>query len=164
MKKFLQFSGIIAAVLAIVAFILLMATNGAVYKAGNSQYNYPGTLVLFGGKMDYVNYKLAATGLIGWILILVAIVILLAGFILPLLKVNALEKFAGILNLVAVIALVVGGILLFFSAAAFHGANDSVTSEKTALGVGWVFAAILAIVAGAIAILPAVMDLIGKKK
>ena len=50
MKKVLQFAGIISLALAIIAFILFMATPGVVLKSGNSQYNYPGTTVIFGSK------------------------------------------------------------------------------------------------------------------
>ena len=166
MKKFLKFSGIIAAVVAIIAFILLLATNGAILKSGNSQWNYEGTLVLFGGERPRLfssrHFQASVPGLIGWILVLSAIVILLLGVVLPLIKVKALDKFAGLLNLIAVIALIVGGILVFFAASAFVSAND--LSKDTTLGVGWVFAGILAIVAGVLAILPAVFDFVGKKK
>lgn len=167
MKKYLKFSGIVAAVFALVAFILLMATTGVFYKYGNSQYNYAGTTVLFGAEeqtwLGTVKVKPAATGLIGWILIIVALVIILLGIILPLLKVKALEKFAGVLNLVAVAALITAGILLFFSKGAFCSANEW-NADDAHLGAGWVIAAILAIVGGACAILPAAVDFVGKKK
>lgn len=167
MKKYLKFSGIVAAVFAIVAFILLMATTGVFYKYGNTQYNYEGTTVLFGATKETwlgtTKIAPAATGLIGWILIIVALVILLLGIILPLLKVNALEKFAGILNLVAVVALVVAGILLFFSRGAFCAANEW-DADNAHLGAGWIVAGILAILGGCFAILPAAVDFIGNKK
>ena len=170
MKKFLQFSGIIAAVLGIVAFILLMATP-AVMRG--SDIVAKGVTVIF-GKTETTNTiigsftsetKLAWSALLAWIFILVALLILLAGIILPLLKVNALEKFAGILNLVAVCLLAVAGVFAFISLAVFCKANgiDSVPEQWT-LGAGWVIGGILAIVAGVIAILPAVVNLIGKKK
>jgi len=167
MKKYLKFSGIVAALFAIVAFILLLATTGVYYKYGNTQYNYEGTVVLFGATKETwlgtTKIQPAATGLIGWILILAAIVILLLGIILPLLKVNALEKFAGVLNLIAVCALVVGGILLFFSRGAFCSANDW-NADDAHLGAGWIIAGILSILGGCLAILPAAVDFIGKKK
>ena len=94
---------------------------------------------------------------------------MLAGFILPLLKVKALDKFAGILNLIAVCALVTAGILLFFSVPVFYQANKDgaigvYNQDVYHLGAGWIIGAILSIVAGAIAILPTAMDFIGKKK
>ena len=170
MKKFLQFSGIIAAVLAIVAFILLMATPAAM---SGDEIVAKGTTMLFGKKESATilgitftgETKLAWSALLAWIFVIVALVILLLGIILPLLKVTALQKFAGVLNLIAVVLLVVAGIFVFISLAVFCSANglDSVP-EKWVLSAGWVIAGILAIVAGAIAILPAAMDLIGKKK
>ena len=168
MKKFLQFAGIISAVLAIAAFIFMMAGNSLVYKASDSTtFTVSGIRALFGGKeeglLTTVDIKPAATALIAWILVLVAIIILIAGVVLPLLKVKALEKFAGILNLVAVCALVVGGILLFFTKPVFASANE-MNLDNYKLSFAFVFAAILAIAGGVIAILPAAMDFIGKKK
>ena len=172
MKKFLQFAGLISAVLAIAAFIFMMAGNALVYKASESTtYTVGGIRAIFGGEeqglLTTVEIKPAATALIAWILILAAVIILVAGVILPLLKVTALEKVAGLLNLIAVCALVVGGILLFFTQPVFNAANESSLGtlyDDYKLSFAFVFAAILAIAGGVIAILPAAMDFMGKKK
>ena len=171
MKKFLQFAGLISAVLAIVAFILMLAGKALVYETSSAQYFVSGSRALFGGKEETLlgtaEYKPAATALIAWILVLAAIIILVAGVVLPLLKVNALEKVAGLLNLVAVCALVVGGILLFFTQPVFNAANETALGtiyDDYKLGAAYVIAAILAILGGVVAILPAAMDFIGKKK
>ena len=176
MKKYLKYSGIVALVFALVAFILLMASHSVVY-ADNPANWYSGISAVFGNgtaqidvmgwsKSGAVDAKLAWTALIGWILILVAMIIVLAGVILPLLKIKVLEKFAGVLNLVAVGALVTAGILIFFTEPAFGAANE--WSEEAikawTLGGGYIAAGILSIVGGAIAILPAAVDFIGKKK
>ena len=176
MKKFLKFSGIVALVFALVAFILLMASHSVVY-ADNTANWYSGISAVFGGgtaqvnimgwtKSGSVDAKLAWPALIGWILIVVAMVILLLGIVLPLLKVKALEKFAGVLNLVAVCALVAAGILVFFTEPAFGAANDwsSDAIKQWTLGAGYVVAGILAILGGVCAILPAAADFLGKKK
>ena len=176
MKKYLKYSGLVALVFALVAFILLMASHSVVY-ADNPANWYSGISAVFGNgtaqidvmgwsKSGAVDAKLAWTALIGWILILVAMIIVLAGVILPLLKIKVLEKFAGVLNLVAVGALVTAGILIFFTEPAFGAANE--WSEEAikawTLGGGYIAAGILSIVGGAIAILPAAVDFIGKKK
>ena len=167
MKKYLKYSGIVACLFALVAFILLMATTGVFYKYGNTQYNFAGTTVLFGAKeetwLGESVTKLAWTGLVGWILVIVAMLILIAGVVLPLLKIKTLEPFAGVLNLVAVGALIAAGILVFCSRAAFCGANEWST-DNASLGAGWVIAGILAILGGVCAILPAAVDFLGKKK
>jgi len=170
MKKYLKFAGAVAFVFALVAFILLMATVGVYSKSGSLRVDFDGIVVLFGKTESTIlgnaKTELAWTGLIAWILNIVAMLILCAGVVLPLLKVKALDKFAGVLNLVAVIALVAGGILLFFSAPAFAGANgvDGDNLKYYHLAAGWVVSGILAIVGGAVAILPAVVDFLGKKK
>ena len=172
MKKYLKYSGIVALVFALVAFILLMACHSVVHP-DNSGTWYSGISAVFGGGRLAVagfegdsSAKLAWPALIGWISILVAMIILLAGIILPLLKVKVLDKFAGILNLVAVAALVTAGILVFFTEPAFGAANEwSEESIKAwTLGGGYIAAGILAIVGGAFAILPAAVDFISKKK
>ena len=172
MKKYLKFSGIVALVFALVAFILMMACKSIIH-VDNSGTWYSGIAAIFaGGKASALGFegdfdgKLAWTALIAWILILAAMVIILAGIILPLLKVKALDKFAGVLNLVAVCALVVGGILLFFTKPAFLGANDvdADNFKYWKLGGGFVVAGILAIIGGCFAILPAAFDFVGKKK
>ena len=176
MKKYLKFSGLVALVFALVAFILLMASHSVVYAENHANW-YSGISAVFGGgtaqisiggwsNSGSVDAKLAWPALIGWISILVAMVILLLGVILPLLKVKALEKFAGVLNLVAVCALVAGGILVFFTEPAFGAANEwSEDSIKAwTFGGGYIAAGILSIVGGCFAILPAAVDFIGKKK
>lgn len=176
MKTLLKYSGIISAVLAIVAFILLLATPGVSYKAesglGEVTKNISGVACIFGGTDD----KFACTwaGLLAFILILVALVILICAIVLPLLKVKSLDKFAGVLNLVAVVALILAGIFAFCIVAAFKAANGDASGEITiagykvakatySIGAGWVIAGILSIVAGVFAVLPAASDFISRK-
>ena len=169
MKKLLQFSGLISLVLAIVAFILMMATNAVIQGSGNLQVVTPGTTAIFGKTestiLGDVVTKPSALALIGWILLLVGMIIVLLGVILPLLKINALEKFSGILDLVALVCFVVGGIFMFLVVPTFFAANgyDS-APDNAAIGAGWVIGGILAIVAGAFAILPAAAAFLGKNK
>ena len=169
MKKVLQFSGLISLVLAIVAFILMMATNAVIQSSGSVQVVTAGTTAIFGKTestiLGDVVTKLAPMALLAWIFILVAMIIVALGVILPLLKINALEKFAGILNIVALALLVVGGIFMFIVLPSFFGANgyDSVP-DNASIGAGWVIGGILAIAAGAFAILPAAAAFIGSKK
>ena len=170
MKKYLKFAGAVAFVFALVAFILMMATHSLVAK-DNSGTWFSGISAIFGnGRLALAGFegdsdaKLAWTALIAWILELVALLILCAGVVLPLLKVKALDKFAGVLNLVAVIALVTAGILTFLTVPVFGAANDWNSTKDWLLGAGWVVAGILAIIGGAIAILPAAVDFLGKKK
>ena len=167
MKKFLQFSGFIAAGLAIAAFIFLMAGSALVYRSGDNASYVPGVRVIFGGEvktiLGTVKYDLAATALIAWILILLAMLVLICLAVLPLLKVKALDKFAGLLTLCGACALLVGGILLFFSKAVYSAANSDVF-DNWSLSFPHVFAAILAIAGGVIAALPACLNLLGKNK
>lgn len=159
MKTFLKYSGVCAAVFAIVAFIMLLACNGVTYDWGGTT-TIAGTVVLFGGKVGIITFKLAPLALIAFILIIVALVIIIAGIVLPLAKVTALDKFSGILNLIAVAALIVAGIFVFISANNFASANDI---SSVTLTPGYVFTGIFAILAGVLAVLPAVANLISKK-
>jgi hypothetical protein len=177
MKKVLKFAGIISAALALVGFILLMATPVATFtvQVGSSKSvtAWDGMNAIFGvgsvrngdNASDFSG-NLAWSGLLAWIFALVALLILIAGIVLPLAKVTVLEKFAGILNLVAVGLLVVAGIFAFVSKATFYAANESslLSSNDLQIGAGWVIGGILFILGGAMAIAPAAVDFIGKKK
>lgn len=174
MKKALKFAGLAAFVLALVAFILLMATNGVLFKYEGTlvsgESSAAGTTVLF-GKTEHTVLgdlvtKAAPMALIGWILIILALVALCLGVILPLLKVKGSEKLAGLLNMAAALVLVVAGVLLFFTVSSFTSANE-VNKELVKyyhLGGGWIVAAILAILGGVVAVVPACVDFLGKKK
>ena len=157
MKKFLQFSGLIAAGLALAAFIFLLAGKGLIWREGEYSHTISGVNVIFGG-----DYKLAATALIGWIFVLLAMLALIAVSVLPLLKVNALDKFAGLITLCSAGLLLVAAILIFCSKAAFVGANGSFYKNYS-LTFAFVFAGILSIGGAVVAALPACMKLVGKK-
>ena len=175
MKTVLKYSGIISAVLAIVAFILLLATPGVKYTttqnvigSSSSTTSIAGTVCIFGG----TDAKYASTwaGLLAFILVVIALVILIAAIILPMLKVKALDKFAGVLNLVAVLSLICAGIFAFCIVAAFKAANGDVgfsignaVSATYSIGAGWVISGIILIAAGALAIAPTIADFVSKK-
>lgn len=167
MKKVLKFAGLIGALLALVAFIFLLAGNAIVYETSNATYKIVGTRALFGGEVQTllgtVTYKPAATALIAWILVLVGMLVLLVNGLLPLLKINALEKFAGILNIGAAAALVVAGILLFFTKGVYASVNE-INLDDWKLAFAFVFAGILSILAGLVALAPVCVELLGKKK
>ena len=174
MKKFLQYSGIISAVLALVGFILLIACNGVVFKGYESYTYYNAGATLFGsGKFSIgdsngvivsnFNGQPSGAALVAWIFSLVALLALICGVVLPLLKVKLSAKVFGIVNLCAVVLLVTAGIVVFFTVPSFKG-NNGLSSEDLALGAGYVIAGILYIVGGAVAICPAVVDFISKKR
>ena len=177
MKKALKFSGLVAALFAILSFILMMVTPAITIKGitGGVQ-ELAGTAAIFGKSSDltigeaayYANGDLVIpaswSAIIAWILVMVSMVILLLGVILPILKIKALDKFAGLLNLVAVCALVVAGIFMFIELGVFLALIDRSDASGYALGAGWVIAGILAILGGCVALLPAIADFMGGKK
>ena len=175
MKKFLQFSGLIAAVVAIVAFVLMLACPALVYNPGIiDPVNIAGVEGIF-GKVSTVGtkttievYKATVSAIIAFILLIVALVILIIGALLPILKIKALNKFSGLLNLIAVIALVAAGVLIFLEVPCFCAAQSTekitVPTDDYSLGTGWLIAGICAIVAGVLAIAPAFADFLAKGK
>ena len=179
MKKALRFAGLAAFAIGLVAFILLMAGTGLYYKyeVGStvSITKIAGTTVLFGSKepiaigsivIGEAVTKLAPMALIAWILIIVALVILLVGALFPLFKIKAIDKVAGALNLVAVLALVAAGVMLFFTRASFISANEigENTAKALHLGGAYIVAAIVSICGGVTAILPAIFDFVANRK
>lgn len=169
MKKFLQFAGLIGAVLGIVAFILFTTTN-AIVSTGTFNGYCNGTAVIFGrGQMklavlsgDFEGNP-AWVALVAWIFILVAILVLACLFVASLLKSKALKNYDRLLTFVAGGLLIAAGILAFFSIPAFYAANNYGEPGSVALGAGWIIASILSIVGGGIAVLPPVLSLASGK-
>ena len=173
MKKIAKHLGLISFILAIVAFVLLMVSHGLVNNGEYVSSWYSGMAVIFGkgdaclggfgiNVVSQVEVEVAWSALLGWIFVLVAAVIYLIGFALPLLKVKALVKFSGLLNLIAAGLAIVGGVFLFLTVSTFAAAQGWSNADGWSLGVGWVIAAILAIVAGVVALIPMAADF--KKK
>ncbi len=172
MKKFLQYSGIISAVLALVGFILLIACHGIVGVDDPAGNWYSAGAVLFGNGPAKVTAFWVFTGtfegqpsgaaLVAWIFSLVALLALICGVVLPLLKVKLSAKVAGLVNLCAVILLITAGIVLFFTVPSWMG-NNGYNGNGWGLSAGYIIAGILYIVGGAVAICPAVVDFVSKR-
>lgn len=163
MKKYLKFSGIAAAVVALLGWVLMMACPAVLVKNGNSTTVVAsGVEAIFGGDSN-----LAPTAIVAWIFVLLAFLALVAAFVLPFFKINVLDKFAGAINLGALALLFVSGILAFCTKSSFVSQNNGwgiLGSMDPLIGAGWVFAGIFLIVAGALAILPAVFAFIDSNK
>ena len=174
MKNLLKFAPLCALVLAIVTFILMMASHSLVYVDGNANMWYDGLAAIFGKGQSQLggagisliadfDGTLAWNALLAWIFVLVALIALLVSSVTVFVKIKALEKFGGLIALVSGGLLLVAGIFLFFTLPAFAGANDWNSMDKWGLGAGWVIAAILAIIGGAVSALPAVLAIVEKK-
>ena len=175
MKTFLKYSGFLAAVIAVVGFILMMATPAFAYFPKNGDPLYlTGTQAIFGEEVKgsisiitinagHINAVWSAT--LAWILAMVGVIALLLGVILPLLKLN---KFAGLLNIIALCSLVIAGIFVFISQPCtftLNGASEaSNIYSDYGLNATWIIVAIIYIAAGLLAALPAAVDFLGGKK
>lgn len=183
MKRFLQFSGLIAAVIAIVGFVLMMTCPSLVYTLTNpitgakSSTSYSGIMGIFGGttKASIGSFTFEAgkinptpLAIVAFVLLCLAIVVLLLGAILPIAKVKALNKFSGLLNLIALVCLIAAGVMIFFEVPAWCAAQSTadykMSTDNFSLGAGWVVAGILAIVGGVVAILPTCANFLAKGK
>lgn len=175
MKKFLQFSGLIALAVGLVGFILILSTHSVVGAEAPADNWYSGVSAIFGGGTFKATIGFitgqgtfdghnSSSALFAWIFALVGLLGLVAGAVLPLLKVKGFDKFAGLVNLCSVLLLLTAGVLLFFTVTNFAGVNGWSNTNGWALGGGWVVGAILFLAAGAIAICPAVADFVSKKK
>lgn len=174
MKKVLKFAPLCALLLAIVAFILLFATKSITYANGNLVGWYDGPAAMFGKGQSLAAWggislagefegKAAWNAILAFIFIIVALVALLVSSIMVFVKIKALEKFGGLIALIAGGLLLVAGIFIFFTLPAFASANEWNNTNNFALGGGWVVAAILAILGGVASALPAVLALVEKK-
>ncbi|OPZ37462.1 MAG: hypothetical protein BWY98_00121 [Tenericutes bacterium ADurb.BinA155] len=161
MKKLLPFAGFCATVLGIVALILIMATKSVGYINGNISYWYSGLIGLFGGTQDNASYAGTPGAIIAFVLLIVGIIAACAASLLPLLK--KFVNLAGWFGLVGCACLIIAGILIFCEVPMFNGAVQPIL-EGNKLGGGWVVAGILAIVGGAVALLPSLFAFLAKKK
>lgn len=168
MKKFLKFVGPIVFLLALVAFILMMATPAIMYKGEDVVAK--GIVAIFGEKKTVDAYivtitgetKLAWSALLAWIFILITLLITCLEVVLPLLKVKAMEKYVGALNLIVGVLLLVAGVFMFITCPVFFTANGAKeVPNNCALGAGWIIGGILAVLGGLCA---ACSALLGKKK
>ena len=166
MKKFLEFAGLCSLGLAIVGFILMMATPAVAAFAGDNVGYYPAIDALFGNKDAPALWP----GLVAWIFVIIALLGGIVLFVLPLLKIDLFGKLSDLASLIICGLLVVAGVFLFFESAAYQAAMSGLGSlisglagATYAVGAGWIIGGILLILAGAAAGLPAILRLIGKK-
>ena len=172
MKKYLRFANLAAALLALVGFILIMATHIANYKNGNLTGYYEGANAIFGAGKVSSSYggttvtsnfdeKLAWSGLLAWIFALLAILALVVVGVLPLLKVSALAKVEGFVVLGAAALLLIAAIFVFVTKSVFFSVNEY-NATNFSVGAGWVIGGVLFILAAAVAACPVVLKLLGK--
>lgn len=154
MKQFLKFSSVIAFGLALISFILLLATPGVLYKVGSFSFEYSGVKILFGEE----GVKGAVLPLIGWIFIIICLAVLLCDVVAIILKKDFLAKFAKIINLVLAGLFVVAAVFIFLAVPSFLGANNIDASDGFVIGAGWVIAAILSILAGGVCLLKVILN------
>ena len=161
MKQFIKFSGLCAAVLALVTFILQLATPAITGAniGGWGNGNVPGTVAIFGND----TYTLSWAGLLSWIFVLVALLGVCCITVCDLLKIKALEKFASLILFVGAGLLLVAGIFMFTVSGTFLAANGLNNLVSAGVGAGWIIGGILAILAAGCAALKPVLDLLGKK-
>ncbi len=174
MKKFLKIAGPIAAAISsplamlfiLIAFILQMATpgihvSGSVLGLGYSG-DISGTSLIFGNSDS--GFKLSWSALIAWILLILTFLALLALLVFEIIKFAGVEKFAKKLNIsfsvlmiiirLAISALlIIASVFIFIGCVTFCSANGFSGSDMS-LGVGWIFAGILAILAAVVAPIP----------
>ena len=153
MKKFLEFAGFCAFGLALVGFILMMATPAVVTKDADALLS--GTGAIFGG--EYADPVVLA--LLAWIFGLLGILVLCAVLVLPLLKIKVLDKFAGFIAFGLCLLFVLVGVFMFCVRAS---ANADSMFNIGYIGAGWVIGGILFVLAGLVVALPGLMKLLKK--
>lgn len=154
MKQFLKFSGLIALGLALVGFILFMATPAITYSGHTAA---EGTDAIF-GRNGIVDIKPSVLALIAWILILVALLALAFISIMMFAKKDFYEKFGNLFAIIIAIALILAAVFSFFTIPTYFSANGvNSVPDGYALGAGWIIGAILVILAGGLSLLPVIM-------
>ena len=175
MKKALKFASLCAGLLAIAAFVLLIATESLThtYTALSVSFHdlYSAPAVLFGnGNMVIANVSanfegtLAWNALVAWILTGAAGILSLVSFIGSSVKAKKVLKFSGLISLLSAGLLIAAGILLFFTKSVFYNANGwGNINDAYNLSATWIIAGIASILGGLISALPSVFAIVGKK-
>lgn len=163
MKKILPFAGFVAALLGIISFILILATNSVSYVNGNIIVDYSGAQGIFGGEGVITDLKANGGAIVAFILLILGILAVAAASVLPLIK--KFEKYANCIEVSGAVLLLTAAILIFCEVPMFCGVNGlSDAAKYYRLDAGWVVAGILAILGACVAVVPTVMVLVGKKK
>ena len=145
-----------ACTLALVAFILLLATPSLTwtYKGaitGTTTGSLSGIVGIFG---EADKYNMPWAGLVAFILMTAGLVLMLLLSCLALLKKKL--AIAGLLKFIAAGLLIAAGVCVFFEVVAWEAANGSgkiaigdLANASYSIAVGWIISSILSIVAGA---------------
>ena len=146
-----------AALLALIAFILLMATPALTQTHGNITLSVKGMTAIFGGD----NGEPLGTSLTAWILLLIGLLCALFLAAVPYVKgIKLGKKILALLGLCTAVLLLVAGILAFCPVADINAKAGLNTGYG--LGAGWVFGGILLILASLGAGLDPVLTLLDK--
>ena len=176
LKKILPFTGLIAAVLAIVTLILMMACPVGVYTASSGDKSYVSGIAAIFGETKELGFGISSTiklgwaGLLGWILIVVAILALIVAAVLQFVL-KKKPQLGSILAIVAGVCAIVAGIFCFCGLAAVNSANVTEVSGTKIymfndynLGAGWVIAGILGLCAGGVALINCILGIVASLK
>ena len=145
-----KFGALIGFVLGLVGFILVSVTDAIKVDLGMlGEGSVAAKHILFGAD----NSKVVAVELIGWVLGLIALLLLLVLVIGQLAKVEAINKLGGILGLGVGCALILAGVLAFFVVPAYMG-TYGLSGNGYGIGAGWVIGGVLMVCGGALAVLP----------
>lgn len=145
MKQFLKFAGLIALVLNLVAFILVIATDGIVAKSGGVTISMSNEYLFFGKEGS----KVAVLPLLGWIFMGLTMICLGVLVVLDLLKKDLFKNNEKVIYIVIGALLLLSAIFVFVAVPSFVGANDIPDSvaKYYHLGGGFIAGGIMAILA-----------------
>ena len=145
--KYLRFVGV---ALGIIVVILMAATPVLVINAGPLTLSYKGTYALFGGD-GFKASHISTLAFIWTILIAIAIPVweVLIRFVFPTINYDMSERRKGLPLMLWGVGLIIAAIFIFASKAAFISANGGGSDDGgLQLGVGWIIAGILELLAG----------------
>ena len=161
MNRFLKLSIFCSLFLSVIAFILMLATKSMILVTMDiPDIDIKGTDAIFGMNMAYsITPNRAPLAFAAWILSIVGILFTLICIVWPLLGGKVYQRYMGIQKALVAICFILAGIFIFNTMASYKSSNPSFDIDDYALGGGWIASAILFLLSGILAAIPAFFDI-----
>lgn len=154
MKTYSKYFNFVSTLLLIASIILMVASKGFIVKE-HTDYYIRGSQIVFGGQAlagisGPEGVKASPIALLGFILILAALIAIYIAGTLKMLRENKAGKVYSLILLAAAFVAIIGGIMLFSCKTNYFTTNGSSAEDakQYKMSAGWIISGIAAILGG----------------